>query len=168
MRNLQVVLLVLGGLVLLESSAGAQALVDFRVGGLFSTTNQPENKIDNVSVGLKITGPLGKVGNASLVVDYVPISKEDFHVPAIGDFVRVREHGVLISPAVGFYVVKTKKGLIGLNLGITVLGKWQTLSFRSRYNQWQNVCYLSAFDEFCTNSLSLVGSYGGGFRYVFY
>lgn len=149
-----------------------EGYLDLRIGGVFADQNSPEAGTNHLSVGVGFggyfgDGPISKLVSLNFAFDYQPLSKDDFYVPQFGDMVRVREHGFLLSPTIGFDLVQTDTANITVSTGITASGYRQTFSLRNRGDRWENVCHLNAFRNDCSSQWDLLANYGLGARLFF-
>lgn len=168
---LAVAMVMVTGNVWAQTSYGT-SYVDLRVGGVFADKSSPEAGTNHLSVGVGFGGHLGDSFVSRLVslnfsFDYLPLSRDDFYVAQFRDMVRVREHGFLLSPAIGFDLVRTNRANITVSTGVTASGYWQTFSLRDRWDRWENVCHLNAFRSDCHSQWDLLINYGLGTRMFF-
>ena len=148
----------------------ARATLDLRVGALWpgrEAVFAPAGT--RFSIGGRIAPYLGREGVAhrfSIPVgfDYVHISRYDYFDPGLGSDARFREQYLLINPGLGFDVVQTPRVDLMLRYGAAAVGNLTTFELPNIYDEWEDVCHLSAFEGYCPSDWNFFGNAGASLR----
>jgi hypothetical protein len=143
--------------------------VDVRVG----TITPLEAEIGPVSVGARLAAYPWR-GNAAsrfsvqFVGDYVYVADEEIFDPELRSGTKFTDHFFTLSPAIGVDLVRTSRVNLEVRVGGTVLGERTTFSLEgdidNDFEQFENVCGLTAFRDRCDSEYDFSTHLAVGFR----
>ncbi len=150
----------------------ARVTLDFRVGALWPGREAifapPGTRF---SFGARVAPYLGREGVAHrfsipIGFDYVHISRYEYFDPGLGSDARFREQYVVIGPGLGFDVVQTRQVDLTVRYGAAAVGNLTTFELPNiyDYDEWEDVCHLSAFEGYCPSDWNFLGNAGASLR----
>jgi len=144
--------------------------LDFRIGAMWPGREAVFTGVrTRTAMGVRVAPFLGKGKfthrlSIPFTFDYVPVSTHEYFDQDLASDARFREQYAVINPAVGFDIVQTPNVDLTAHFGGALVGNLTTFELPDNFGQWEDVCYLNAFDPYCPSKWNFFGNGGASLR----
>lgn len=121
------------------------------------------------ALGVRIAPYLGKgkfTHRLSLPIslDYIPVSTFEYFDSNLGSDARFTEQYVVFNPGLGIDLVQAPRVDLTARFGGAVVANMTRFELPNIFGEWEDVCHLNAFDNYCPSDYSFLANGGVSLR----